>query len=91
MHTSQRVKGYHNPSGLAACILVAQEYRQLSRLELKRSHDRQKLAGGLRGGIDATNALRVIDVHTVYSAQPIYTLSHAIASSSKVKKLRIGK
>ena len=71
---------------------VAQEYRQLSRLELKRSHDRQKLAGGLRGGIDATgHALRVIDVHTVYSAQPIYTLSHAITSSGKVKKLRIGK
>ena len=73
---------------------VPQEYRQLSRLELKRSHDRQKLAGGLRGGIDATlnrawHALRVIDVHTVYSAQPIYTLSHA--SSGKVKKLRIGK
>ena len=73
---------------------VPQEYRQLSlsRLELKRSHDRQKLAGGLRGGIDATgHALKVIDVHTVYSAQPIYTLSRAIASSSKVKKLRIGK
>ena len=33
----------------------------------------------------------LIDVHTVHSAQPIYTLSHAIASSGKVKKLRIGK
>ena len=62
---------------------VPQEYRQL---ELKRSHDRQKLAGGLSGRIDTTvHALRVIDVHTVYSAQPIYTLSHAIASSGKVK------
>ena len=71
---------------------VPQEYRQLSRLELKRSHDCQKLAGGrgLRGGIDAiAHALRVIDVYTVYSAQPIYTLSHA--NSGKVKKLRIGK
>ena len=38
---------------------VPQEYRQLSRLELKRSHDRQKLAGGLRGGIDATGHMRV--------------------------------
>ena len=46
----------------------------------------------LRGGIDATaHALRVVDVYTVYSAQPIYTLSHAIANSGKVKKLRIGK
>ena len=71
---------------------VLQEYRQLSRLELKRSHDCQKLAGGLRGGIDAiAHALRVIDVYTVYSAQPIYTLSHASANSGKVKKLRIGK
>ena len=73
---------------------VPQEYRKLSlsRLELKRSHDRQKLAGGLRGGIDATGyALKVIDVHTIYSAQPIYTLSRAIASSGKVKRLRIGK
>ena len=71
---------------------VPQEYRQLSHLELKRSHNRQKFAGGLRGGIDATgHALRVIDVHTVYSAQPIYTLSHAITSSGKVKKLRISK
>ena len=61
-------------------------------LELKRSHDRQKFTGGLRGRIDATaHALRVIDVHTVYSAQPIYTLDHAIASTGKVKKLRIGK
>ena len=74
MHTSQRIK---------------EEYRQLSRLELKRS---QKLAGGLRGGIDAiAHALRVIDVYTVYSAQPIYTLSHASANSGKVKKLRIDK
>ena len=74
---------------------VPQEYRQLSlKIEKKplSSHDRQKLAGGLSGGIDATaHALRVIDVHTVYSAQPIYTLSHAIASSGKVKKLRIDK
>ena len=71
--------------------MVPQEYRQLSCLELKRSHDCQKLGGGLRGGIDATaHALRAIhvDVYTVYSAQPIYTLSHPIA---KVKKLRIGK
>ena len=36
-------------------------------------------------------ALRVIDVHTIYSAQPIYTLIHAMASSGKIKKLRIGK
>ena len=71
---------------------VPQEYRQLSRLKLKKSHDCQKLAGGLRGGIDATaHALRVIDVYTVYSAQPIYMLHHAIANSGKVKKLRIGK
>ena len=71
---------------------VPQEYRQLSRLELKRSHDCQKLAGGLRHGIDAiAHALRVIDIYTVYSAQPIYTLSHAIANSGKVKKLRISK
>ena len=46
---------------------VPQEYRQLSlKIELERGHDRQKLAGGLSGGIDATaHALRVIDVHTV--------------------------
>ena len=71
---------------------VPQEYRQLSLSVEKKplsSHDRQKLTSG---GIDATaHALRVIDVHTVYSTQPIYTSSHAIASSGKVKKLRIGK
>ena len=69
---------------------VPQEYRQLSlRIESPLSfHDPQKLASGLSGGIDATaHALRVIDVHTVYSVQPIYTLSHAIASSGKVKNL----
>ena len=72
--------------------MVPQEYRQLSCLELKRSHDCQKLVGGLRSGIDATaHALRAIDVYTVYSAQPIYTLSHPIANSGKIKKLRIGK
>ena len=74
---------------------VPQEYRQLSlRVEKKplSSHDRQKLASGLSGRIDANvHALRVIDVHTIYSAQPIYMLSYAIASSVKVKKLRIGK
>ena len=54
-------------------------------IELTRSHDRQKLGGGLSGGIDATaHALRVIDIHTVYSAQPIYTLSHAIANSGNL-------
>ena len=61
---------------------VPQEYRQLSlRVENPlSSHDRQKLTSGLSGGIDATtHALTVINVHTVYSAQPIYTLSHAIA------------
>ena len=67
---------------------VPQEYRKLSlRVEKKplSFQDRQKLASGLSGGIDATvHALRVIYVHTVYSAQPIYSLSHAIASSGKV-------
>ena len=74
---------------------VPQEYRQLSlRVEKKplSSDDCQKLASGLSGGIDTTaHALRVKDVHTVYSAQSIYTLSCGIASSGKVKKLRIGK
>ena len=71
---------------------VPQEYRQLS-LTTEKNHDRQKLAGGLSGGIDATACACAegIDIHTVYSAQPIYTISHSIASSGKVKKLRIGK
>ena len=72
---------------------VPQEYRQLSRLELNLKKPRLLKASSLvRGGIDATaHALRVRGVYTVYSAQPIYTLSHAIANSGKVKKLRIGK
>ena len=51
---------------------LPQEYRQPSlRIEMK-----PRSSKGLSGGIDATaHALRVIDVHTVYSAQPIYTLS----------------
>ena len=85
------VQYYRNSLGFKHCNsmhaykpesqMVPQEYRQLSSgLELKRSHDCQKLVGGLRGGIDATaHALRAIDVYTVYSAQPIYTLSHPIA------------
>ena len=74
---------------------VPQEYRQLSlRVEKKplSSHDRQKLASGLEERLmQPRMRLVLIGVHTVYSAQPIYTLSHAIASSGEVKKLRIGK
>ena len=87
MHTSQRVKEYHKNTHGNWQLSLRVEEKPLS------SHDRRKLASGLSGGIDATaHALRVNrHIHTVYSAQPIYTLSYAIASSGKVKKLRIRK
>ena len=70
---------------------VPQEYRELS-LRIEKKPRSSKARCGLSGGIDATaHALRIIGVHTVYSVQPIYTLSHAIAGSGKVKKLRIDK
>ena len=54
MHTSQRIKGYHKNAHGNWQLSLRVEKKTLS------SHDHQKLASGLSGGIDATaNVLRV--------------------------------
>ena len=61
MHTSQRVKEYHKNTHGNWQLSLRVEKKPLS------SHDRQKLASGLSGGIDATvHALRVDWAKTNY-------------------------
>ena len=62
MHTSQRVKEYYKNTHGNWQLSLRVEKKPLS------SHDRQKLASGLSGGIDATWELIDIHVYAVYSA-----------------------
>ena len=83
MHTSQRVKEYHKNTHGNWQLSLRVEKKPLSLSSQRSSNSGLLMQPRMRWGL--------IDIHTVYSAQPIYTLSHAIASSDKVKKLKIGK